>query len=118
MIGVVAGPVRGGPVDGRTAGPAPTVGWPRTSGRIIVHGCLPVLLGNLYAGLTFASAIRPFGPAGGTSWFDTFDQPVPGVGGRCVQDLFQESHLPTSLISLAGGSFPPANEDMLKRGSR
>jgi len=81
-------------------------------------GCLPLRPGNLYAGLTFASAIRPFGLAGGTSWFDILDQPVPGVGGRCVQDPSWDSHLPTSLISLAGGSFPPANEDMLKRGSR
>jgi len=60
----------------------------------------------------------PFGPADGISWFVNFGQPVPGVGGRCIQDPSSDSHLPASLIFLAGGSFPPANEDMLKRGSR
>ena len=106
MIGVVPTRFRARPLDH----PADDADVPR--------GWLPVVLENLYDGLTFASAIRPFGPAGGTSWFDTFDQPVPGVGGRCAQDPFWDSHLPTSLISLAGGSLPPANEDMLKRGSR
>jgi len=55
---------------------------------------------------------------GGTSWFDEFDQPVPGVGGRCVRDKSRESHLPIPLIFLAVGYHPTANEDMLKRGSR
>ena len=68
--------------------------------------------------ITFASAVRPFGPAGGTSWIDAFDQPVPGVGGRCARDLSRGSHLPIPLISLAAGSHPSANEDILKRGSR
>ena len=84
----------------------------------VLAGCLPLSAENLYGGVTFASAVRPFGPAGGTTWIVTFDQPVPGVGGRCVQDLSWDSHLPASLISLAGGSFPPANEDIVKRGSR
>jgi len=71
-------------------------------------GWLPLRSGNLYDGCTFASAVRPFGPVGGISWFDTFDQPVPGVGGRCAQDLSWDSHLPTPLFPWLGDpSHPP-----------
>ena len=69
-------------------------------------------------GLTFASAIGPFGPAGGTFWIEPLDQPVPGVGGSCPWDLSRVTHLPTPLFPWPVGSLPPANEDMLKRGSR
>ena len=57
---------------------------------------------------TFASAVRPFGPAGGTSWFDALDQPVSGVGGSCIRDPSRESHLPTPLFPwLWGPTHPP-----------
>jgi hypothetical protein len=72
---------------------------------------------NLYAEGTFASAICPLGRADGASWFDSFDQPVPASGGVAtgVNSGFPRPH---PFISLAVGPLPPANEDMLKRGSR
>jgi hypothetical protein len=79
---------------------------------------LPVGRSNLYANSTFASAVCPSGPAGGTSWFDALDQPVSGVGGRCIRDSFRKNHLPTPLFPWPWGPTPLANEDMLKRGSR
>jgi hypothetical protein len=79
---------------------------------------LPLVAPNLYAGDTFASALAPVRAGGRDLLVRNYGQPVPGVGGRGIQDPSSDSHLPASLISLAGGSVPPANEDMLKRGSR